>query len=96
MVIANYSHAQACRKICNFSSLGAIMGALESKAISSLTLTHKRMLPEERHSYQKLVDFLKSDSNYDTYRKTLSKVESRGCIPWHGAHFRLISVLPYA
>jgi len=64
------------------------MGALQSKAICSLTLTHERMLPEERRRYQKLVNFLKSDSNYHTYRRALSKVGSRGCIPWHVVHLR--------
>jgi hypothetical protein len=89
MVTFNYSHMQECQKIHNFSSLGAIMGALQSEVIADLTLTHAYMPANERQHYKKLADFLKPDSDYRAYRKALSKCESRGCIPWHGAHFWL-------
>jgi hypothetical protein len=86
MVVINLLCVQQCKKIYNFSSLGAIMAGLQSEAVVSLTVTHQDMLPAERQKYDRLVDFLNSDHNYRAYRKALPKPGSKGCIPWHGTH----------
>jgi RasGEF domain len=63
------------------------MSALQSDNVACLTSTHECMVPAEQREYNKLVDFLKPDSNYSAYRKALSKDNSSGCIPWHGTRF---------
>jgi hypothetical protein len=84
IVIFIYLRIQACKANRNFSSLSAIMTALQSDAVASLNLTHDYMPSTERQEYKKLADFLRPDSNYRDYRRALERCDLSGCIPCLG------------
>src|ERR1700691_1831514 len=81
-------YMQECRKIRNFSSMCAIVGALQSPAITCLKLTHDTMPRSERQEYQKLTTLLEKNSNYGAYRIAVQRDKTKGCIPWHSMHFK--------
>jgi hypothetical protein len=62
------------------------MYALTSEAVGCLTLTHECMPPAVQQEFTTLGDLIKPDSDYRAYKRALSKNESNGCIPWHGAY----------
>jgi len=64
---------QECKKIRNFSSLGAIIGALESDTITCLTTTHFDMSYADEGEYKALVKCLSPDSGYRAYRRMLGE-----------------------
>ena len=66
----------------------AIVGALQSDAISCLDLTHKAMLHKDQRQYHKLTTLIKQESNYSAYKAAVWRDDKRGCIPWHGTHFK--------
>jgi hypothetical protein len=81
---------QACRNINNFSSLGAIMEALQSDSIACLSTTHANMPTSIRNIFNDLAKFSSSNNSYSEYKQCLSKCESKGCVPWHGTHVCVI------
>jgi len=85
--------AQACRKIRNFSSMGAILAALQADVISCLHLTRKAMSDKSQKQYQKLSSLLKRDSNYKAYRAAIQQDNQKGCIPWYEVHLHDINTV---
>ena len=65
----------------------AILRALQSDIVYCLRLTYDTMTHSERQRYEELMTLLKRESNYGAYRKVVERDATRGCIPWHGAHF---------
>jgi hypothetical protein len=70
--------------IRNYSSMGAIMKALQCKKVACLTLTHDHVSFLARRKYEKMVKLLKRDPDYNNYRKDLRKKPNDACIPWQG------------
>ena len=65
----------------------AILRALKSDIVGCLRLTYDTMTHSERQRYEKLMTLFKRECNYGAYRKVVERDATRGCIPWHGAHF---------
>ena len=65
----------------------AILRALQSDIVYCLRLTYDTMTHSERQRYGKLMTLLKRESNYGAYRTVVERHKTKGCIPWHGAHF---------
>jgi len=85
--------AEECLKIRNFSSMFAILRALQSDVVDCLKLTHDTMAHSERKRYGKLMTFLKRESNYGAYRTVVERDATRGCIPWHEVHLHDINTV---
>jgi len=85
--------AEECLKIRNFSSMSAILRALQSDVIDCLKLTHNTMASAEQKRYRKLTTLLKRESNYSTYRTVVEQDGTRGCIPWHEVHLHDINTV---
>jgi len=71
----------------------AIVGALQSPAITCLKLTHDTMPRSERQEYQKLTTLLEKNSNYGAYRIAVQRDKTKGCIPWHNVHLDDINIV---
>lgn len=85
--------AEECIKIRNFSSMSAILHALQSDVIDCLKLTHNTMPNAEQKRYRKLTTLLKRESNYSTYRTVVEQDGTKGCIPWHDIHLHDINTV---
>jgi len=85
--------ARECRKLRDFSSTSAIMGALQSHLIKCLISTHKAMPPEDQKLHQDLVKLLAQESDYGAYKAAVRSDAKKGCIPWHDAHIHDINTV---
>jgi son of sevenless-like protein len=76
---------QECRKLRNFSSMAAIISALQSDAVQRLTKTKKEVPDRLMAGLEKLV---RPDNNFQSYQAAL-KESAAPCVPWLGEHLTL-------
>jgi hypothetical protein len=78
-------HCQECRKSQNFSSMSAIVAALQS--IPQLILTREiKLTKSERQLLPQIDEILAPQADHRAYRKVLRNINSPFAIPWLGAH----------
>jgi RasGEF domain len=76
---------QECRKSYNFSSMSAIVAALQS--IPQLILTREMKLTKsERQLLPEMDKILDPQADHRAYREVLRNINSPFAIPWLGAH----------
>ena len=76
---------QECRKLRNFSSMSAIVNALQSSSITALVITHDNSLnKQEKRVLQRLDSLLEPERNHRAYREAL-RASDAPCVPWLGA-----------
>ena len=78
-------YSQECRKSHNFSSMSAIVAALQS--IPQLILTRETKLTKsEKRLLSQLHEILAPQGDHQAYREALQSSESPFIVPWLGAH----------
>ncbi|KAI0050015.1 ras GEF, partial [Auriscalpium vulgare] len=90
--------AEECRKLGNFSSMSAIVTALQSstKADSTtpLMLTRTQKLSSsEKRTLRHLDDLLAPSSNHRAYREALRDASTSRIVPWLAAHLHYLTTI---
>lgn len=67
----------------NFSSMSAIVTALQSAVLARLFVTRKELNTMETKLLRKMEDMLSANSQFGAYRDALDS-SSKPCIPWFG------------
>lgn len=65
------SHSQECKGLGNFTSLRAIVLALQSTSIGQLKRTKEEATPAVAQNLRQMEDLVDSNRDYDIYRGTL-------------------------
>lgn len=64
---------QECHKIHNFNTLFAIMGGLNTTAISRLKTSWDKLPKKVARQYKELMEIASTDANFWNYRSVLKK-----------------------
>ena len=76
---------QECRKLKNFSSMCALIAAIDSPCITRLKLTRSCLDKSMKDLQKKLVSITDLHHNHRTYRELLPSSEKEvACLPWLG------------
>ncbi|KAH9967849.1 hypothetical protein BC827DRAFT_1168576 [Russula dissimulans] len=79
--------AEECRKLQNFSSMSAIVAALQS--IPQLVLTRESKLTKgEKQFLSRLDEILAPQGDHRAYREALKNLKGPSAIPWLAVHLR--------
>ncbi|XP_036015652.1 ral guanine nucleotide dissociation stimulator isoform X2 [Mus musculus] len=76
--------ARECRALKNFSSLYAILSALQSNAIHRLKKTWEEVSRDSFRVFQKLSEIFSDENNYSLSRELLIKGVIQGTVPYLG------------
>jgi hypothetical protein len=80
-----YNPSQECRRSQNFSSMSAIVAALQS--IPQLILTREiKLTKSEKRLLPQLDEILAPQGDHRAYREALQNINTPIAIPWLGAH----------
>uniref|UniRef100_A0A672S542 Ral guanine nucleotide dissociation stimulator-like n=1 Tax=Sinocyclocheilus grahami TaxID=75366 RepID=A0A672S542_SINGR len=90
------SVAEACRSRKNFSSLYAILSALQSNPIHRLRKTWQETDREAVRRYEELSDIFSEKDNYSQSRELLKESCAQGTVPYLGIFLRDLTMLDTA
>ncbi|XP_051576224.1 ral guanine nucleotide dissociation stimulator-like 2 isoform X4 [Myxocyprinus asiaticus] len=90
------SVAEACRTRKNFSSLYAILSALQSNSIHRLRKTWQDTDREALRRYEELSDIFSEKDNYSQSRELLKESCAQGTVPYLGIFLRDLTMLDTA
>ena len=72
----------------NFSSMSAIVTALQSAVVERLTVTKRELKRLELSLLKRLDEVLQADHHFQAYRNALES-SSKPCVPWFGTSTQL-------
>lgn len=70
----------------NFSSMAAVMAAIDSPQITRLKRTRGGLSKQMKADQKTLSDLIDPGRGHRAYRELLSDVKTAACLPWLGEH----------